>query len=89
VSAYLHDPWDCPDPSGDHCEEARRRSLARVFTRSSLQRIGLTPKNEDRDPAPRVEPTDVVGPFGAREGEPIPLVQQSRRREGLYLGGGP
>lgn len=23
----IHDPFECPDPTGEHCEQARRRAL--------------------------------------------------------------
>lgn len=25
-----HDPFECPDPSGEHCEQARRRAIDRA-----------------------------------------------------------
>ncbi len=74
----FHDPFNCPDPTGDHCEDARRKALVRAGVRIP----GLRAKREDvlarGDEFPR--------PVRVAEGEPISLVEQSNKREGDYLG---
>lgn len=49
-----HDPFECPDPSGDHCEQARRRALKGIGI------PGLSPAGPARHelvaPEPRERP---------------------------------